>query len=156
MNGQKTAGRQDRTLNALFTFVADEAVQVREVPKLLLVARGLGPRRQGFAHLGDQDADFVGRHLDPGKFFHPVEEAPFETNPRHQEFRLITGLALEGDGIVAGELPAKPLHHQTHFRRSNRPDGLPDNKQEHGHKRQACRRQEGMGQESGHGKCSFY
>ena len=100
MNGQKTPGRQHRSLDAFFTVIADEGVEVGEVPELLLIARGLRSRRQGLAHLGNQYADFVGRNLDSGELLHLIEEPPLETDTGHQKLRLIPGLALEGDGII--------------------------------------------------------
>ena len=45
-----------------------------------------------------------------------VNPAELEAQAGHEQFRLVAGLAFEGDGVVAGQLCAKTLAHQADLR----------------------------------------
>jgi hypothetical protein len=97
--------------------VFDEGIEVGELPELLAVDGGFGAVGQRIADLGDHHADLPGRDLHPGVFLHGVEKAELETDARHEQFGLVAGFALEGDGVVVGQAPVREAaRYKAHFR----------------------------------------
>jgi hypothetical protein len=52
-------------------------------------------------------------------FGHIREQLEFEANAWHEKIGLITGLSLKGYGVIAGQLPSKPVSYKSDLGRSN-------------------------------------
>ena len=126
----QAARRQYRSLHALLAAVLEKLAKVGEVAEFRPVDGRLGSGRQPLADLRDHHADLARRHLHPRVFGHQVPRPELEPDARHEQSRLIAGLAVEGDGGVGGVVPARdPLDDQAHLRRSDH-DHRPGHDQE--------------------------
>jgi hypothetical protein len=114
-------GREHRALHAPLPAVGQEGAEVGERPELRLVDGGLGPCGQRLAHLGDDEADVVGRHLDPRVALHAEEGPQLEAKARHQQLGLVPRLAVQGHELVGVEALAQALGDEAHL---GRPDGV--------------------------------
>ena len=110
------AWRQHRPLHTLLAPVGEERREIAEVAELLVEFRALGADGDGFAHLGDDHADFTGGHLHPGVLAHLIDRPQLEPHARHEECRLIAGLPLTCHRVPVSQASARePLVHQTHL-----------------------------------------
>ena len=80
-----------------------------------------------YVELGETEGETGdGSEHNPGPADQPaadrVNRAELEAQAGHEQFRLVAGLAFEGDGIVAGQLCAKTLADQADLRRTNAVD----------------------------------
>ncbi len=119
---QRSRGKQ-RALHTLLPAAIDERVDVRVVTELGLVDTALVTDRQLLADLGDDHTDLTGGYLHPRELLHTEDRPQLEPQTRHQELRLVTRLALEGDRVVVCELAEpEPLGHQPDLGRADRLD----------------------------------
>ena len=140
MNRHQCPGREHRPLHAFLTIVSDEAPEIGEVAELRLIDSRFSADGQRLAYLRYDHAYFAGRHLYPGEFFHFVQRPHFPPQTGHQQFCLISRLAIERDRIVTGELLAgKTFRYQPDFRRTN-PANRKQNDRHCNKKRQAFER----------------
>jgi hypothetical protein len=112
MDGCRRTGRKHRPLDAALAAVVQERPDVGEVPELGLVDRRLCAGGEPAPDLSEHETDVVGRNLDPIVALHAVDGPQLETEARHQEVGLETGLAFQGEDLVGCELPPDALGDQ--------------------------------------------
>ncbi len=118
-------------MHSFLAAILDEGFQVGKICEFLFIDGRLGSNRQRRAHLGDHDADLSRGNLHPRIFLDGVYEPGFPAKARHQEFRLVASLAIEGDRVVLGKFfPGEPLGYKTDFGGADAVSGVRDTKDE--------------------------
>ena len=124
VNGSQGSRRQNRPLHAFLPALADEGSEIAEVAKFGLVDARFCANGRWLAHLSDDHANLSRGHLHPRMFAYGVDQDKFEAEAGHEQLSLVTGLAVEGHGVVAGQLGSKALAHQPDLRGTDAVDRL--------------------------------
>jgi hypothetical protein len=101
MNWCERSGREYGALYAFLSAASDEGAQIRKISERFFVDGRSGADGQRRADLGDDDSNFAGGNLDPGKFLDFVEQPRHPAHARKEEVGLVTRFALKRDDVVA-------------------------------------------------------
>lgn len=100
MDRHDRAGRQDGALHTLLAPLADKALDVLEARELRSESADFAPMGLRSADLRHDDADLPRRDLHQGVTGHRVQRPELDAQARHQQPRLISRLAAEGDRVA--------------------------------------------------------
>ncbi len=123
VNGSQRSRRQNRPLHAFLPALGDEGSEIAEVAELGFIDARFCANGSRLAHLSDDHANLSRRHLHPRMFRDGVDQEELEAKARHQQLGLVTGLAIEGHWVIAGELGSKALAHQSDLRGTDAVNG---------------------------------
>ena len=124
MDRHERSRRQHRPLHTLLTTVGQERAEVAEVAERLAVLGALRTDRDRVADLGDDDAEFAGRHLHPRVLGDRVHRPQLEPQTGHEQRGLIAGLPVQGDRVAVREAaPREPLVDESDLGRADDSEG---------------------------------